>query len=85
MAGEKQKSFADTVKEMLAATAAVCAICASDERADIEAARANGAPYSVIAQALQRLGTIDPNVTRDTASKRVRVHFETPHGPDKES
>lgn len=74
-------SFADVIGGLLKAQGTVCAICESPDRADIEAAREQGAPYSIIAQALQKLAVIDPNVTQDTATKRVRVHFTTPHQP----
>ena len=75
----KKQSFADVIGELLKAQGTVCAICSSPVRNDIETAKAQGAPFSVIAQALQRTGGIDPNVTLDTAAKRVRVHFVTPH------
>ena len=75
MAGAKTETFAEVIGELLRAQGTVCAICESPERAAIEAARAQGAPYSLIGHALQKTGLIDPNVTQDTASKRVRVHF----------
>lgn len=76
-----KETFADVIGELLKAQGARCAICEYSERENVEAARASGAPYSIIAVALQKLGVIDPNVTKDTATKRVRVHFETPHKP----
>lgn len=72
----KQESFVDVIGQLLAQQGTVCAICTSPERDDIEASKAAGAPNSLIAQALQLRGIIDPNLTRDTASKRVRTHFE---------
>lgn len=72
----KDPTFADVIGDLLRQQGTICPICTSPNRADIEAAKEQGAPNALIAQALQITSTIDPNLTRDTASKRVRVHFE---------
>lgn len=77
----KTESFAEVIEALLKAQGTVCAICESSERANIEDSKKAGAPFSLIAQALQKTAVIDPNVTHDTATKRVRVHFTTPHPP----
>lgn len=70
-----KETFADVIGELLRKQGAVCAICESPERASIETARKQGAPFMLIARALMQTKTIDPNITPETASKRVRVHF----------
>lgn len=72
----KQPDFATVIGELLRQQGTICAICESPERESIEAAKKAGAPNSLVAQALQMTGAIDPNLTRDTAAKRVRVHFD---------
>lgn len=71
-----KKGFAEVMKELLTVQGKNCAICDYPERADVELAKANGAPNIVIAKALQKLGILDKNVTASTAASRVARHFE---------
>lgn len=72
-----KKGFAEVMAEMLRAQGKTCAICDYPDRADVEAAKANGVPFRHIAKALQKLGIVDKNVTVSTAASRVSEHFET--------
>jgi hypothetical protein len=53
-----------------------CAICEHPSRDEIEADRAAGRTYSVIARVLTRIGDFGTDVSPRTAARRVAIHFQ---------
>lgn len=61
--------------------ARTCVICDHPERDAIEAHRNAGAPYSMIARALKKIGAFDDGMSARSAARRVAIHFQE-HEPD---
>lgn len=81
----KSKDFTEVMTELLQEQMenSQCGICTAKDRDKIELARKNGASYPLLAKALQKVGTISPNISTRTARDRVAAHFqvhtEDPH------
>lgn len=68
-----KQSYATVMAEV---ARSACVVCEHPSRDEIEADRAAGRTYSVIARVLTRIGDFGPDVSPRTAARRVAIHFQ---------